>query len=216
MICSAQEQSLRTNYTKYHVDKTVELPLCRLCGVRGGSVSHNVSECTKLDQRLCKRRHKNVARYAHWIVCGDVSLELADTRYNHKSYGVIENEEYKILWDMDIQCDQKIQEKKPDIILLNKKSKEIKIIDITFLGDSRVKDKENKKIERYQLLKDELISLCGLKKAVAILVVVGALDCLSKHFREHLDKGASNIRTEVIQTTMLLDTARILRKVLSL
>ena len=32
LICAAQEQSLRTNYVKYHIDKTVESPLCRLCG----------------------------------------------------------------------------------------------------------------------------------------------------------------------------------------
>ena len=82
---------------------------------------------------------------------------------------------------------------------MNKKSKEIKFIDIACPGDSRVKDKKNEKIDRYQLLKDELISLWGLKIAVVIPVVVGALGCLSKHSIEHLDKVASNIRTEVIQ-----------------
>ena len=97
MICNAQKQSLRTNHPKCHLDKMVELPLCKRCGAWGKSVSHNVSECIKLVQREYKRSHDNIARYVHWILCGNVSLKRVDARYNHKPDGVIENEEYKIL-----------------------------------------------------------------------------------------------------------------------
>ena len=31
LLCAAQEQAIRTNYVKYHIDKTSESPLCRLC-----------------------------------------------------------------------------------------------------------------------------------------------------------------------------------------
>ena len=31
LICSAQEQALRTNYVRFHVEKTGESPLCRMC-----------------------------------------------------------------------------------------------------------------------------------------------------------------------------------------
>ena len=34
-ICAAQEQALRTNYTKNKIGKTSENPLCRMCGERG-------------------------------------------------------------------------------------------------------------------------------------------------------------------------------------
>ena len=37
-ICAAQEQALRTNYTKNKIDKTSENPLCRMCGERGETV----------------------------------------------------------------------------------------------------------------------------------------------------------------------------------
>ena len=50
-ICVAQEQALRTNYTKYKTDKTWENPLCRMCGERGETVQHIVCECKKLAQR---------------------------------------------------------------------------------------------------------------------------------------------------------------------
>ena len=48
LICSAQEQALRTNYTRFHIDHTAESPLCRMCGRKGETVAHLVSECSKL------------------------------------------------------------------------------------------------------------------------------------------------------------------------
>ena len=32
LLCAAQEQVIRTNYIKYHSNKTSERPLFRLCG----------------------------------------------------------------------------------------------------------------------------------------------------------------------------------------
>ena len=40
LLCAAQEQAIRTNYVKYHIDRTSESPLCRLYGKRGKSVQH--------------------------------------------------------------------------------------------------------------------------------------------------------------------------------
>ena len=42
-LCAAQEQAIRTNYMKYHIDKTCESPLCRLSGKKGESVQHITS-----------------------------------------------------------------------------------------------------------------------------------------------------------------------------
>ena len=41
-ICTAQEQALRTNYTKNKIEKTLENPMCRMCGERGETVQHNM------------------------------------------------------------------------------------------------------------------------------------------------------------------------------
>ena len=43
LICAAQEQALRTNCVKFHVDKSVESPLCRMCHEKGESVTHVIS-----------------------------------------------------------------------------------------------------------------------------------------------------------------------------
>ena len=56
LICSAQEQALRTNYVKFHIDKGGESHLCRICRVENETVSHIVSECKMLDQKEYKIR----------------------------------------------------------------------------------------------------------------------------------------------------------------
>ena len=66
LICSAQEQSIRTNYIKHNTDKTGESPLCGNCGTRNETI---VSECGKLSQKEYKRRYDSVGRYVHWQFC---------------------------------------------------------------------------------------------------------------------------------------------------
>ena len=51
LICSAQEQSIHTNYIKCNIEKTAKSPLCRMCGTRNETISHIVSEFGKLAQK---------------------------------------------------------------------------------------------------------------------------------------------------------------------
>ena len=55
LICSAQKQAPRTNYVKFYIDKTGELPLCRKCRVENQAVSHIVSEYKMLAQKEHKK-----------------------------------------------------------------------------------------------------------------------------------------------------------------
>ena len=60
---------------KYHVDKTSDSTLCRLCGKKGESVQHITSRCEKLAQKEYKRLHDNVAKKFHWDICEKNTLE---------------------------------------------------------------------------------------------------------------------------------------------
>ena len=55
LICSALEQSIRTNYIKYNIGKIVESPLYTMCSTRNETISHTVSACGKLSQKEYKR-----------------------------------------------------------------------------------------------------------------------------------------------------------------
>ena len=92
-----------------------------------------------------KGRHDNAARYIHWKLCGKCGLEKANSWYE---VGVVESENFKILWDFTVQCDRKIEATRPDIVFTDKKEREVVIIDLAILGDDRVKGKELEKIQK--------------------------------------------------------------------
>ena len=78
-----------------------------------------------------------------------------------------------------------------------------------------MKDKELEKLEKYQLLKDEITKVWYMQKVVVVSVVIGALGAVSVNFKEYMKRIGANARLEVIQKTTLLGTAKIVKKVLS-
>lgn len=213
LLCAAQEQAIRTNYVKHKIDRSVESPLCRLCGKRGETVQHVICECEKLAQKEYKRRHDNVAKKVHWDLCKLNGLEHAEKWYEHTPEGAIENEDVKILWDINIQCDNVIQARRPDLIVIDKKRKEACIVDIAVPADKRISEKEQEKIEKYQDLKREIKRLWKLRSVQVVPVVVGALGSVTKEFENWMRKLNIMPEVEILQKTALLGTARILRKV---
>ena len=215
-ICAAQEQALRTNYTKNKIDKTSENPLCRMCGVRGETVQDKICECKKLAQREYKRRHDTVAKLVHWKLCEKHNLERKEKWYEHCPEEAVEDDGVKLIWDINIQCDNVMEARRPDLILVDKKAKSCVIIDVAVPGDCRICEKEIEKAEKYQNLKRELKRLWSLKKIEVVPVVVGALGCISKGFSGWMDILGIKLNIGMVQKSVLLGTARILRKVLNM
>jgi len=54
----------------------------------------------------------------------------------------VESENFNILWDFTVQCDRKIEARRPDIVFIVKKEREVVIIDVAIPGGGRVKGKQ--------------------------------------------------------------------------
>ena len=185
-----------------------------MCRVENETISHIVSECKMLAQKEYKERHDNVCRYIHWKLCKKHDFQRAQQWYEHEPDGVIENKGYKILWDFTIQCDTKIEARRPDIVLIDKTMKEVKIVDITIPGNERANEREVGKIEKYNVLKDEIARMWGMKEVIVIPVAVHALSEISTGFEKYIAAIRIEMRVEQEQKTALLWTARILRLLL--
>ena len=122
----------------------------------------------------------------------------------HNPAPALENTTHKLLWDFNIQTDHLIPARRPDFIIINKK-RTYKIVDFTVPADHRITLKECEK--------KELKKLWNMQMTI-IPIVIGAFGTVTKGLlkgREDLEVGG---RVETIQTTALLRTARILRRVL--
>ena len=54
----------------------------------------------KLAQKDYKRRQNNVAKKVHWDICKKKRLEHSEKWYEHAPEGAVENEEIKVLWEL--------------------------------------------------------------------------------------------------------------------
>ena len=97
------------------------------------------------------------------MLCDKFNFEESEKWYLHNPQTVSENVNHSLIWDMNIQCDNVIVERKPDIVIVNKMEKTAFIIDVPIPGDKRITDKEKEKIEKYQNIKREILRLWHLK-----------------------------------------------------
>ena len=88
-----------------------------------------------------------------------------------------------------------------------KRKKICRIVEFSVPADHRVKHKESEKRDKYLDLAREL-------KVKLILIVIGALGTVTKGLIQELEDLKIRWRVGTIQTTGLLKSARILRKVL--
>ena len=133
-----------------------------MCKTRDETVTHFISDCSKLAQTDYKARHDRVASAVHWSIMKAHGLHHTKSWYKHKADKVVENEDVKLLWGSNIQVDKFIEARRPDIILIRRKKKECVIIDIAVQGDMRTQMKEDKKIEKYVDLRR--FQNCGVHK----------------------------------------------------
>ena len=125
-LMAAQNSAIRSNHIKAKIDKTQKNSKCRLCGDRDETINHIISECSKLAQKEYKARHDWVGEVIHWEICKKFKFVHANKLYIHNPAPVLENDTYKLLWDFDIQTDHLISDRRPDLIIINKKKKKRK------------------------------------------------------------------------------------------
>ena len=159
-------------------------------------------------------RHDWVGKVIHWEMCRKFKFDHANKWYMHNPAPVQENDRHKLPWDFNIQMDQLIPARRSDLIIINKKKKRIcKIVDFAVPADHRINLKESEKKDKYLDLARELKKLWNMKVTI-VPVVTGALGTITKGLLRGMEDLEVGGRVESIQTTALLRTVRILRRVL--
>ena len=97
-----------------------------------------------------------------------VNLHRRSTRegmitWEHEPESVLENEDYKILWDLSIQTDHVIEAQRPDLVVVDKKEIICKIIDFAVRRDSRIEEKEKDEDRKISRLGKELQKIWNVK-----------------------------------------------------
>ena len=131
----------------------------------------------------------------------------------HKPALVLENDTHKLLWDVDIHMDHLISARRPDFIIISKKKRTSNIVDFAVPADHRIKLKECEKKDKYLDLARKLKKLWNMQMTNKP-IVIGAFGTVTKGLLKGIEDLKVCGRVETIQTTALLRTARILKRVL--
>ena len=142
----------------------------------------------------------------------EISIQPYKKRYMHNPAPVLENNSHKLQWDFDIQTDHLIPARRPDLIIINKRKEICKIVDFAVPADHRINLKESEKKDNYLDLARELKKLWNMKITI-VPIVIGPLGTVTKVLLKGLADLEVDGRVETIQTTVLLRTARTLRRV---
>ena len=131
----------------------------------------------------------------------------------HNPAPILENDTPKLLWDFDIHTDHLISARRPDLIIINKKKRTCKIVDIAVPADHRIKLRECEKKDKYLDFAKELKKIWNMQVTI-IPFVIGAFGTVTKGLLKGLKDFEVGGGVKNIQSTTLLRTARILRRVL--
>ena len=188
---ASQNQRIRTNLVKAKIDKSQRDSLCRVSRKVDESIDHIASGYSKFSQKEYKRRHDNLGKIVHWKLARKCNFEAGEKWYDHEPESVLENEDYKILWNFSIQTDHVIEARRPDLVVVDKKERSCKIIDFAVPGDRRIEEKEKDKVEKYQNLGRELQKIWNVKMKI-IPLVVGCLGAIPVQFGNRLKQNSRN------------------------
>ena len=83
--------------------------------------------------------------------CCKYDLSSSEKWYDHQPDGVVENERCQILWDMNIQCDHVIEARRPDIVVVDRESNKVIIVNIASPWDHRVYEKEGERLKSIKI-----------------------------------------------------------------
>ena len=134
----------------------------------------------------------------------------------HNPVSVLKNEAHKLLCDFEIQTDHLISARRPHLVIINNNNKKkgiCRIVDFAFPTNHRVQLKESEKRDKNLDLARELKKLWNMK-VTFLPIVIGALGTVAKGLIMGLEDLEIRGREEIIQTTTLSRSTRILRRVL--
>jgi len=120
-----------------------------LCKQTNETISHILSAGPKLAQKEYKKRHDNVARAIHWDLSGKYGFQRDERWPDYVPDSVLENEDYRMLWDFSMRTDHEIEGRRQDLLIIDEKENNCQIIDMAIADDGRVRAKE-----------DEILSSC--------------------------------------------------------
>ena len=215
-VCAAQENVIATRLYCATVIGDGGGRDCRMCGEEAESVAHLVSHCKSLRQSEFKRRHDKMGLRVYWEVCGLRGLKRSENWYEETPDPVRKSADgrYEVWWDQKVSTPTAFEHNRPDLVLIDHIDKKWTFVDFAVPFDRNVVSKEEEKVAKYKDLAAEVSRMHTVKVEV-VPIVVGTLGMVSKNLLGWLKRIGVDDVVGALQTSAIIGTSAILRKVLA-
>ena len=216
-VCAAQETVLNTRGFSATVMKLDVSRWCRMCGKSCETVGHLTSGCGALAQREYRRRHDKMGLRVYWELCGKYGVKRSERWFEEVPDEVRASGDgqYEIWWDKTVITTKKMEHNRPDVVVIDHRLKRWLIVDFSVPFDANVVRKEDEKVGNYEELRVEVCRLNPGMSAIVVPIVVGSLGVVSDRLARWIKLLGIPDVIGGLQTTALIGTAAILKKVLS-
>lgn len=216
-VIAAQEQALQTRLLRATILHEDVDPMCRMCGKVVESVAHLASGCSVLAGKEYRRRHDRMGLRVYWELCKANGINCAPNWYEEVPDAVREKADrsMEIWWDRGVQTTKALKHNRPDVVVVDRTRKRWMLVDFAVPWDKNVVAKEVEKITKYADLAVEVRKLHHVTTKV-IPIVVGSLGIVTAKLPEYLKELGIPDVLGGLQTSAIVGTTIILRKVLSL
>ena len=191
--------------------------LCRRRGKESETIQHITAACELLAPTECVKIHDGLAKIIHQKLAEAAELiEGKCPYYKYTTANVLENENFKLYWNRSILTDKTIPINQPDILFMNKKTKNTFLIDIAVQNTHNfaktITDKQNK----YQELANEKRAVWKQKAAQLIPIVISSTGVIPKSLSQSLTRLNLHLNTYIkLQKSVILGTRSIVRNLLN-
>ena len=179
---------------------------CPHCRAATKTVDHLATKCDRMLGHDYTRRHNEVLKCIHLSLCSKFGLKRTRKLRSHSVQEVIANENVKIRVDTRIKTDILIKHNRPDLLVFDKKRKEITIIEVGITNLDLLTQVENEKLRKYDLVANELALLnkCKVKIIPYVMTWEGLV---TNYHRKHSKEIGIQPKVEAyIQSIVLKKT----------
>ncbi|VEN51470.1 unnamed protein product [Callosobruchus maculatus] len=213
-MLAIQDQVIATrNYKKYIIkDPSITDDNCRKCQQQKETIDHITSGCKTLAGTEYTARHNSAAKVIHQALATTNKLiENTDPYYNYTPTSVLENDQYKLYWDVEIHTDKTIPANRPDIVFQSKADKITYLIDIAIPNDVNIQNTYAGKISKYTDLAMEIKRLWKQNKVTIVPLIMSVSGLTPSTFTQHLQQlGLDEKLHKVFQKSVILKTLALL------
>ncbi|VEN46438.1 unnamed protein product [Callosobruchus maculatus] len=194
-MLAIQDQVIATmNYMKYIIkDTPITDENCRKCHQQKETIDHITSHAklsldpsTQLDITLQPRS------FTKKLAITNKLIENTDPYYNYTPTSVLENNEYKLYWGVEIHTDKTIPANRPDIVFQSKADKVTYLTDIAIPKDTNIQNAYAGKISKYTELAIEIKRLWKQNKVTIVPLIMSIAGLTPNTFTPHLQQAWTN------------------------